>query len=91
MKINKQQLYDIITAKDQSAFELFYDQYEVFLYQTVRCQVSTTEEAERILEDTLKSLWNDPSLLNTFKESRLSLLLAKIIYSILFNPLEKMS
>ncbi|NLP50079.1 hypothetical protein [Bacillus sp. RO1] len=91
MKINKQQLYDIITAKDQAAFELFYDQYEVFLYQTVRCQVSSTEEAERILEDTLKSLWNDPSLLNTFQETRLSLLLTKIIYSILFRPLEKMS
>lgn len=91
MKINKQQLFDIITAKDQSRFEIFYDQYEIFLYQTVRSQVSSTEDAERILSDTLKSLWNDPSLLHTFQETKLSLLLAKLIYSILFNPLEKMS
>lgn len=91
MKINKQQLFDIITAKDQSAFEVFYDQYEVFLYQTVRCQVSSTEEAELILKDALKSIWNDPSILHTFQESRLSLLLAKLIYSIILNPLEKMS
>jgi len=91
MKINKQQLFDIITAKDQSAFELFYDQYEIFLYQTVRCQVSSNVEAERILSDTLKSLWNDPSLLHTYQEPRLSLLLVKLIYSILLNPLEEMS
>ncbi|WP_226683245.1 RNA polymerase sigma factor [Sutcliffiella horikoshii] len=91
MKINKQQLFEIITAKDQSAFEVFYDQYEVFLYQTVRCQVSSAEEAERILKDALKSIWNNPSLLHTFEESRLSSLLAKLIFSILLNPLKKLS
>jgi len=91
MKINKQQLFDIIIAKDQIAFEVFYDQYEVFLYQTVRCQVSSTVEAELIITDALKAIWTDPSLLHTFQENKLSLLLVKLIYSIQLNPLRKMS
>lgn len=91
MKINKQQLFDIIIAKDQSGFEVFYDQYEILLYQTVRFQVTSAEEAERVITDALKAIWTDPTLLHTFQESRLSLLLVKLIYSMLLKPLEKMS